>query len=266
MRRGADGFGIDADTSSTGSDEFATWDAAYVLGALTPADRRRYEGHLDDCPACRAAVGELAGLPGMLALVPRQTALEMLDDASSGPAVGTTPTVATARSTPPPPDALMHDLVGRTRRERRRRRMIAIGTAVAAAAAAVAIAVPLVVAGNSEDSPTGTATQPEVVASRTMDPLVSTPLSANVDLIDDGAGGSQVNMECRYAPGGTSYTGEYSMWITTNSGVQSHLATWTAQPGDVIEASAAVDVPPADIQQVDIRATTTNQVLLSTVL
>ena len=61
-------------------DEFATWDAAYVLGALAPADRRRFEHHLDDCAHCRESVAELAGVPGMLALVPRDTALAMLDD------------------------------------------------------------------------------------------------------------------------------------------------------------------------------------------
>ena len=52
------------------SDRFATWDAAYVLGALSPVERREYEEHLAGCPACQAAVSELAGLPGLLAQVP----------------------------------------------------------------------------------------------------------------------------------------------------------------------------------------------------
>ena len=41
-------------------DEFAEWDAAYVLGALSPSDRRAYERHLAECDACRAAVADLA--------------------------------------------------------------------------------------------------------------------------------------------------------------------------------------------------------------
>ena len=37
----------------TTHDEFATWDGAYVLGALSPADRREYEAHLRVCERVR---------------------------------------------------------------------------------------------------------------------------------------------------------------------------------------------------------------------
>jgi len=50
-------------------DRFAQWDAAYVLGALSPAERREFEEHLATCPHCQAAVSELAALPGLLAQV-----------------------------------------------------------------------------------------------------------------------------------------------------------------------------------------------------
>lgn len=49
------------------ADEFATYDAAYVLGALSPEDRQAFEQHLQECDRCAAAVRELAGLPGLLA-------------------------------------------------------------------------------------------------------------------------------------------------------------------------------------------------------
>ena len=49
--------------------------AAYVLGALTPGDRRRYEAHLRSCPACRGeGVAGLAGLPGLLRRLSAQQA------------------------------------------------------------------------------------------------------------------------------------------------------------------------------------------------
>ncbi|WP_164861876.1 zf-HC2 domain-containing protein, partial [Microbacterium sp. CPCC 204701] len=35
---------------------FADWDAAYVVGALSPADRRMFEEHVDACLACRDAL------------------------------------------------------------------------------------------------------------------------------------------------------------------------------------------------------------------
>ena len=39
---------------------FAEWDSAYVLGALSPSDRREFEEHLEICELCRRAVAELA--------------------------------------------------------------------------------------------------------------------------------------------------------------------------------------------------------------
>ena len=47
--------------------EFSQWDASYVMGALTPGDRRAYEAHLEECERCRVAVAELASMPGLLA-------------------------------------------------------------------------------------------------------------------------------------------------------------------------------------------------------
>ena len=50
-------------------DTYLTWDAAYVLGALSGEDRREYESHLAECARCRSAVGELGGMPGLLSLL-----------------------------------------------------------------------------------------------------------------------------------------------------------------------------------------------------
>ena len=36
---------------------FAEWDSAYVLGALSPAERREYEEHLETCDAVPAIRG-----------------------------------------------------------------------------------------------------------------------------------------------------------------------------------------------------------------
>ena len=51
------------------ADSFSLWDAAYVLGALSPAERREFEEHLAGCARCQRSVAELAGLPGLLAQV-----------------------------------------------------------------------------------------------------------------------------------------------------------------------------------------------------
>ena len=64
-------------------DKFAQWDAAYVLGGLSPAERREFEEHLASCPSCQAAVTELAAVPGLLAqLSPADAAMLSLADDS----------------------------------------------------------------------------------------------------------------------------------------------------------------------------------------
>ena len=50
-------------TATPPPDPYREWDAAYVLGALSPRDRRAFEQHLATCAACREAVAELAGMP-----------------------------------------------------------------------------------------------------------------------------------------------------------------------------------------------------------
>jgi anti-sigma-K factor RskA len=49
-----------------GYHRYAMWDAAYVLGSLSAGDRREFETHMADCPACRQAVVEISAVPAML--------------------------------------------------------------------------------------------------------------------------------------------------------------------------------------------------------
>ena len=65
------------------SDPYRDWDAAYILGALSPGDRREYEQHLACCRRCAAAVASFAGMPGILSAVPRETTAELLGPVSS---------------------------------------------------------------------------------------------------------------------------------------------------------------------------------------
>lgn len=50
----------------TPHDEMGTWAGAYILGALDPDERSRFETHLTTCERCRTAVTELGPLPGLL--------------------------------------------------------------------------------------------------------------------------------------------------------------------------------------------------------
>jgi carotenoid cleavage dioxygenase-like enzyme len=52
-----------------GAHDFAMWDAAYVLGALSDADRLEFEAHLVGCISCREAVTELTAVSPLLSLL-----------------------------------------------------------------------------------------------------------------------------------------------------------------------------------------------------
>jgi carotenoid cleavage dioxygenase-like enzyme len=52
-----------------GGHTYATWDAAYVLGALSDADRREFEAHMVGCGTCREAVTDLADLLPLMSLL-----------------------------------------------------------------------------------------------------------------------------------------------------------------------------------------------------
>src|SRR6201999_2572251 len=51
---------------------YAMWDAAYVLGSLSAADRREFELHMAGCPQCREAVADLSGVPALLSQLDRE--------------------------------------------------------------------------------------------------------------------------------------------------------------------------------------------------
>jgi anti-sigma-K factor RskA len=91
--------------------------ASYALGILDPSDRRLVAAHLPECAACRAALGEVAPLPGLLARV-------SAEDAAAGP--------------PVPSAAILARLVDAALAERsaRRRRLVSLAAAASIALAA----------------------------------------------------------------------------------------------------------------------------------
>ncbi|SNY87517.1 Putative zinc-finger [Nocardia amikacinitolerans] len=227
------------------ADDYTTWDAPYVLGSLTGSERREYEEHLARCADCRASVAELAGLPGMLALVPTDTALGMIGDGA-------------APEAPPSVPDLLPKLAAAEQRRRRRGRWAAFGGAVAAAAAAVAIAIPVL--------DTSTVTEPpvaeQVIAERSMSPLEPTPISADFKLMADGDR-ARIVMSCTYGPSDLRYTYKYTLLVTGTDGKQLELDEWPAGPGTVLTVDRTIDMAPEQVQRVEIKSSATNKVILT---
>jgi len=204
-------------------DEFATYDAAYVLGALSPADRRAFEEHMSGCPACAESVAELAGLPGLLARVP-------VSEISDLPAE-------------PMPPTLLPRLLTESTRAHRRSRWITGGAALAAAASLVAVLLITLLPGGSTEAKQ-TAMTPVVVA-----PIHATAAIQNVDW------GSKISVRCGYDASSSSYEGggDYSLTVTAKDGKREQVGTWWASPGKDAVFDGATALHPSDIASVDIR-------------
>lgn len=208
-------------------------DGAYVLGALSPADRTAFERHLSDCPECQQSVRQLAGLPGLLARVP----VEVFDSARL-----------------PVPDTLLPSLLRRARRSRRRRSYALAGLAAAVlAVAGIGVAV---VTQDDGGAPSAAPTlTPSTAPASPFRPVGAQPISGWVSLTPV-EWGTRLDLTCTYAGSGPGYPGKawtYVMVVTRTDGGTEQVTSWRAVPGKTFHISAGTASTPGEIEDVSIR-------------
>lgn len=209
------------------SDEFHHDDAAYVLGALSPEERRRYEEHLATCPRCRAEVRALTGLPGLLSRVP-------LEEVAAEPVE-------------PPPELLTGLLQAAWRRRRRTRWLAVSGGAVAAA---LVLVLSLLLAFGPRQV---TAPAQQMAAVR------PAPVTATVALTRQ-PWGTDVRLRCRYT-GPADYGGGYTLVVVSKSGRTEQISAWAAVPDTTAVLTGTTSASPDDIRAVQVRTTAGTTVL-----
>jgi hypothetical protein len=210
---------------------YELWDGSYVLGSLSPAERREFEAHLDGCRTCSRAVRDLAGLPGLLSRI--------------GPEVfeGTEPE--------PVPETLLPRLSRAVRRQQHRRTWL---TAGAAAAAAAVVTIGGVVAFDHQAG-TSNATPQAVEFTAPAQPMIqksTDPMTATVALTPV-AWGTRLDLTCSYPRNAIAYEGgTYALVVHTKDGKQERVATWNGLPGRVMHVSGATAARSHDIRKVQV--------------
>lgn len=211
-------------------------DAAYVLGALSPSDRRAFEDHLRDCADCRESVQRLAGMPGLLALATAD---------------------AVEETGPPVPESLLPGLIVRVVAARRRRRWAVAGLMAASIAVVVAVAGTLIVRAPTEIAAGGTSTTSTSVAPTTTDnpepmtQLLPGPMTASLELVDK-KWGTAITVFCQYDQGVDSSV-SYGLAVVDTSGKVSSAGSWRAVPGVTAKVSTATAVPRDQIEYVEVQ-------------
>ncbi len=281
--------------------DFADWDAAYVLGALSSAERRDFERHLHSCPRCTEAVSELAGMPGLLARVdPDDVAALLAVDAAPSPtapndtgSIAPTPlapdgtiTITGANATPlnpdrasstgsaradttaaaggdlePPTDLLARIDRARTAEADRLRSRRFRRRAAVLVAAAIIAAAAIVIPIALTRGEHPTVAVELVQTSRN-------PLSADVQLYGE-SWGTRITMTCVYASDGgwavkqPAGAWTYALYVVDHQGKQTHVSSWTATRGSTVHATGSTNVDVSDIDSVQVRSVDTGAVLLT---
>lgn len=225
---------------------FADWDAAYLLGALSQADRRAFEEHLESCDRCVRAIAEMAPTLGLLARVDPERAESLQGDAVPGHAV--------QGPWPPASTGTKAALLARAAREARRRR----GRWTGALAAAAAVVVAVIVAVTALLPPAGGSRAVELAA------VVDAPLVASVELAS-AAWGTRIDLECSYGgDGGADAQGglPYTLVVRDRDGNASEVSSWRAAPGATARLTAATALDVDEIGAVEIRMEGSGEVLM----
>lgn len=217
------------------TDPFRDSDAAYVLGALSPDDRRAFERHLATCTACATAVAELAGMPGILGALDRDEAVALL---------------AVPEMPPRGPD-----VVRRLATSVRRRRL---RTRVLAAAGALVVAGLLVAGGIA----IGTPPAPSVAAVQ-MDEVRPGIMTADLRVTQVGWG-TRFDWSCTYQVDEWDEPVAYALVVTDDSGAETTVATWSAVGQAAKGLVASSSVPTSTIRSVEIRLADSGTTLLRT--
>ena len=246
-------------TPAVDDHEYAMWDAAYVLGSLSSAERREFETHMDTCEPCRQGVSEICGMPALLSrLGPGEVAeIDERGHAASAP--------------PPLRPELLTSLLKKVAWRRRRSRML---TWTVAAAAATGLVVGVFVAIRSNPAiPTPEPPPQASSSSLVMTPVTPSELSATITL-SGHRWGTQIDMNCTYGWESETVPHEdeeeagdkLAMVVVGRDGSHTQLATWVGVAGVTATPAGSTSMTIDQIAAVQVVSVDDGNVLLQRAL
>ena len=219
---------------------------AYLLGALSPSERADYAAHLQSCQHCLREVGQLAGLPGLLARgqepvsptreAPPEATAGMPREVAEGPASAGVGVGAL--------DAALREV---QRAQRRRRALVAAGFVLVAG-----LGVAASTAYDRLERPAGPTTGVVAAANLPvhMQPVGNSPVSAAVELTRQ-PWGTEVVMRCRYA--GVAQSPVYILVARAADGTTSELARWSAVTDQDMVLASATELAGPRLAELEVR-------------
>jgi hypothetical protein len=198
---------------------------AYVLGALSGAERAEVETHLVGCAACREELAGLAGLPGLLAqLDPNDVQnLETLQAAPAGLLA----------------DRAVQALHRQRRQDRRRGRVRTAAAALAVAAVAATVIGALWPARTEQSPP---------ALGRTLS-ATSASTGVHGDLqVSQQTWGTALHLSLRGVPPGTHCT----LFTVLTDGQRQRGGSWQASYEGTASINSAADARPEQLAKVEV--------------
>ena len=226
--------------------EFAHDDGAYVLGALSPAERVAFKQHLAACAECTRSVAALAGLPGLLGRVDAAVLEDPLDE-----------------QVDEPPPTLLPALMAQVRRSRRRSTLLTTGIA---AASALLVVVPVGLAQFDDDPAPPSGPGVSVPEEESEDPVPQLPMEAVGEVpvratvsLEEVTWGTRVGLTCTYDPDAVPYDlppeADYEIFVRTLTGRTEQVGSWRSVGGREMTITAATARTPAELASVEVRTT-----------
>ncbi len=237
--------------------EYATWDAAYVLGSLSSTERREFESHMGTCKPCRQAVAEISGMPALLSRLEIDD-IDTIDECGQA-------------DTPPLRPELFASLLKKVTWRRRRSRLWT--WSMAAAAAVVLVAAVFVALKFSPVTPTPAPPAQSASSALPMTRVTPNSFTATVSL-SPHEWGTQIDMSCTYGVFPETADGTHddeagdklAMVVVGRDGSETQVATWMAVEGVTASPAGSTSMPIEQIAAVQVVSVDDGNVLLQRTL